>query len=74
LAAFNPRSFYDKETAQRERERLEERVAELRVQLRREGRARWENHQNLRREERDLVRELEEVEDDSEVLTCLDHV
>jgi hypothetical protein len=49
-------------------------VAELRVKLRREGRARWENHQNLRREERDLVRELEEVEDDSEVLTCLDHV
>lgn len=74
LAAFTTRSFYDEAAAQRERERLEERVAELRQQLRRERRARWENHQNLRREKRDLVRELEEVEDDGEVLTYLDRV
>lgn len=74
LAAFNPRSFYDEETAQRERERLENRVARLREGLRRERRSRWENHQKLRREKRDLVRELAEVEDDGEILTYLDRV
>lgn len=62
----------DLSAAQRERQRLEERVAEFRQQLRRERRARWENHQKLRRERRDLVRELEEVEDDGELLTYLD--
>lgn len=43
-------------------------------ELRHKRRARWENHQKLRRKKRDLVRELEEIEADGEVLTYQDQV